>query len=136
MTAENTLQWMMDFYSDLFPTRQRCLDHLFCTIGNGYEWVNGELVCEDFLSKRYVMIEQIEQAKAWHEDLYEQHRKIELELAKKHPNHKPNPKYFHHWYPLCKEYSFLYNYPADIKPDWLKLLNECKELLIADGIEI
>ena len=52
MTAENTLQWMMDFYSDLFPTRQRGLDHLFCTIGNGYEWVNGELVCEDFLSKR------------------------------------------------------------------------------------
>lgn len=94
MTAENTLQWMMDFYSDLFPTRQRCLDHLFCTIGNGYEWVNGELVCEDFLSKRYVMVEQIERAKAWHEDLYEQHRKIELELAKKHPDHKPNPKYF------------------------------------------
>ena len=35
MTAENTLQWMMDFYPDLFPTRKHCLDHLFCVIGNG-----------------------------------------------------------------------------------------------------
>lgn len=136
MTAESTLQWMMDFYSDLFPTRQRCLDHLFCTIGNGYEWVNGELVCEDQLTKRYEMKEQIVRAKAWHEDLYKQREKVELELAERNPDYKPNPLYTHHWYPLCKEYSFLYNYPADIKPDWLKLLNECKEMLIADGIEI
>lgn len=136
MTAESTLQWMMDFYSDLFPTRQRCLDHLFCTIGNGYEWVNGELVCEDQLTKRYEMKEQIVRAKAWHEDLYKQREKVELELAERNPDYKPNPLYTHHWYPLCKEYSFLYNYPADIKPDWLKLLNECKEMLIADGIEV
>ena len=136
MTAENTLQWMMDFYSDLFPTRQRCLDHLFCTIGNGYEWVNGELVCEDFLSKRYVMVEQIKRAKAWHEDLYESHRKVELELAKKNPDYKPNLEFNHNCYALSIVYSFLYNYPHNIKPDWLLLLNECKELLIADGIEI
>lgn len=136
MTAESTLQWMMDFYSDLFPTRQRCLDHLFCTIGNGYEWVNGELVCEDQLTKRYEMKEQIVRVKAWHEDLYKQREKVELELAERNPDYKPNPLYTHHWYPLCKEYSFLYNYPYDIKPDWLKLLNECKEMLIADGIEI
>lgn len=136
MTAESTLQWMMDFYSDLFPTRQRCLDHLFCTIGNGYEWVNGELVCEDQLTKRYEMKEQIVRAKAWHEDLYKQREKVELELAERNPDYKPNPLYTHHWYPLCKEYSFLYNYPKNIKPDWLKLLNECKEMLIADGIEV
>lgn len=136
MTAENTLQWMMDFYSDLFPTRQSCLDHLFCVIGNGYEWVNGELVCEDHLSRRYEMKEEIIHAEAWHEDLYKTHEKMELELAKKIPNYKPNLKYSHHWYPLHKEYSFLYNYPPDIKPDWLKLLNECKAMLIADGIEI
>ena len=91
MTAESTLQWMMDFYSDLFPTRQRCLDHLFCTIGNGYEWVNGELVCEDQLTKRYEMKEQIVRAKAWHEDLYKQREKVELELAERNPDYKPNP---------------------------------------------
>lgn len=136
MTAENTLQWMMDFYSEIFPTRQRCLDHLFCTIGNGYEWVNGELVCNDYLSKRYVMKEHIVRAKSSHEDFYRDRQNIELELAKKNPDYKPNPRYFNHWYPLSKQYSYLYNYPPDIKPDWLKLLNECKEMLIADGIEI
>ena len=136
MTAENTLQWMMDFYSDLFPTRQLCLDHLFCTIGNGYEWVNGELICNDYLSQRYEMKENVVRAKAWHEDLYERHQKVELRLVKENPDYKPNSKFAHHWYPLSKEYSYLYNYPPDIKPDWLSLLNECKELLIADGIEI
>ncbi len=136
MTAENTLQWMMDFYPDIFPTRQQCLDHLFCTIGNGYKWINGELVYEDFLSKRYSMREKIERAEAWYEDLYKQRRRIELELAKKDPNYTPNPKYFNSWSSPSKKYSFLYNYPSDIKPDWAKILNECKEMLIADGIEI
>lgn len=136
MTAENTLQWMMDFDSDLFPTRQSCLDHLFCVIGNGYKWVNGELVSEDHLSERYVMMEQIVHAKSLYDETYEKRRNLELDLAKKIPGYQPNPKYIHHWYPLSKDYSFLYNYPPDIKPDWMNILNECKELLIADGIEI
>lgn len=46
MKAEETLQYMADFCSDIFPTRKHALDHLFCVIGNGYDWVNGELVCD------------------------------------------------------------------------------------------
>ena len=126
----------MDFYPDLFPTRQHCLNHLFCTVGNGYEWKDGELVCEDFLSKRYEMKEEIVYAKSWHENLFETRRRIELDLARLDKNYKPNPKYFHNWYPLYREYAYLYNYPSNIKPDWLKILNECKQMLIADGIEI
>ena len=44
MKAEETLQFMMDFQGDSFYSRQKCLDQLFCTIGNGYSWVDGELV--------------------------------------------------------------------------------------------
>ena len=44
MKAENTLQIMIDFYSDLFYTRQKCLDHLFCCISNCYKWKNEELI--------------------------------------------------------------------------------------------
>ena len=40
------------------------------------------------------------------------------------------------WYPLSKSYSYLYNYPEDIKPDWLAVIEECTQLLINDGIEI
>ena len=44
MNVELTIQKMFDDYPDLFITRQNCLDHLFCVIGNGYEWnKKGEL---------------------------------------------------------------------------------------------
>ena len=43
-----------------------------------------------------------------------------------------NPK----WYPLSKKYSYLYNYPDNIKPDWKALIEECKQMLIDDGIEV
>lgn len=45
-------------------------------------------------------------------------------------------KYQFHWYPLCKEYSKLYDYPEDIKADWKELLEECKKILCEDGIII
>ena len=47
MQFEITLQAMFDFYPTLFKDRSDCLNHLFCTIGNGYKWVNGELVSRD-----------------------------------------------------------------------------------------
>ena len=40
------------------------------------------------------------------------------------------------WYPLSKEYSYLYNYPDNIKPDWKALIEECKQILIDDGIDV
>ena len=45
-------------------------------------------------------------------------------------------EYDFEWYPLGKNYEKLYDYPDDIKSDWKELLEECKELLIADGIEV
>lgn len=44
MRAEDTLQFMMDFQGNLFYNRQKCLDQLFCTIGNGYSWVDANLL--------------------------------------------------------------------------------------------
>lgn len=44
MNVELTIQEMFDSYPTLFKERADCLDHLFLVIGNGYEWVNGELV--------------------------------------------------------------------------------------------
>lgn len=44
MNVELTIQDMFDEYPTLFKERADCLNHLFCAIGNGYEWVNGELV--------------------------------------------------------------------------------------------
>lgn len=132
MRAEDTLQFMMDFQGDEFYNRQKCLDHLFCTVGNGYDWVNGELVENtrdtDELLSRWKLVKPIEYAEPTEnvievgrirEDMYNRRN---LEVSK--------------WYPLSKEYSYLYNYPENIKPDWKALLEECKQMLIADGIDI
>lgn len=44
MNVELTIQKMFDDYPTLYKERADCLNHLFCTIGNGYDWQNGELV--------------------------------------------------------------------------------------------
>lgn len=44
MNVELTIQEMFDKYPILFKERADCLNHLFCVVGNGYEWSNGELV--------------------------------------------------------------------------------------------
>lgn len=114
MRPEDTMQFMMDFYPDIFPTRKHCLNHLFCVIGNGYEWINGELVDKDgTFERRYKIVEPITKAKPRDEDFYNNMLRLE-----------------------CKEYSKLYTYPENITYDWLKLLNECREMLIEDGIEV
>ena len=35
-----------------------------------------------------------------------------------------------------KEYAFLWNYPEDIKPDWLAEIEETKTLLREDGFDV
>ena len=37
---------------------------------------------------------------------------------------------------FCEKYAYLFNYPDDIKPDWLAALNECRTLLIEDGFNL
>lgn len=132
MRAEDTLQFMMDFQGGLFYNRQKCLDHLFCTVGNGYDWVNGELVedsmdTEELLS-RWKLISPIEHAEPT--DKVVMVGKMKEDMLKRRK--LDNPK----WYPLSKEYSYLYNYPDDIKPDWKAVLEECKQMLIDDGIDV
>ena len=132
MRAEDTLQFMMDFQSDLFYSRQKCLDHLFCTIGNGYDWVDGELVENSrdtkVLLSRWKLVKPIEHAEPT-KNVVEIGR-IQEDVWKRRGIEVPK------WSPLSKNYSYLYNYPDDIKPDWKALIEECKQMLIDDGIDV
>ena len=132
MRAEDTLQFMMDFQGNLFYNRQKCLDQLFCTIGNGYSWVDGELVEDSLDTKtllsRWKLVTPIERAEPTKSVI--EVGGIRESMFKR--RNLDNPK----WYPLSKEYSYLYNYPDDIKPDWKALIEECKQMLIDDGIEV
>ena len=51
MKLEETIQKMYDFYPSLFTERWQCLNHLFCVIGNGYRWENGELIGDPYKSE-------------------------------------------------------------------------------------
>ncbi len=136
MRAEDTLQFMADFYPSIFPTRKHCLNHLFCTIGNGYRWVKGELVDEDGkFEKRYSLVKPMEKAEFAHEqrwwDRYHLEQEMHEEMGK-----QINPNYFFEWSRASREYSYLYHYPKNIKPDWKALLEECRQMLKEDGVEI
>ena len=132
MRAEDTLQFMMDFQGSLFHSRQKCLDQLFCTIGNGYSWVDGELVEDSLDTKtllsRWKLVTPIERAEPTKSVI--EVGGIRESMFKR--RNLDNPK----WYPLSKKYSYLYNYPDNIKPDWKALIEECKQMLIDDGIDI
>lgn len=134
MRAEDTLQFMMDFQGNLFYDRQKCLDHLFCTVGNGYSWVDGELVEDshdtEVLLSRWKLATPIEHAEPT-ESVSELGR-IKEDILKRRNINVDDSK----WYPLSKEYSYLYNYPDDIKPDWKALIDECKQMLIDDGVDV
>ena len=134
MTLEQTIQCMLDFSGDMFRTRKHCLDHLFCTIGNGYEWINGELVSDDYKEQlERWSLGDIEKAVEISENI-EIWENIERPMYIKKAELSGNKYSF--WYPLSKDYSYLYNYPEDIKPDWLEGIKETLELLKKDGIEI
>jgi hypothetical protein len=53
MTFEVTIQTMYDAYPEFFKERADCLNHLFCTLGNGWEWKNGQLVSSDKEYKKF-----------------------------------------------------------------------------------
>lgn len=134
MRAENVLQMMMDFNPDMWWSRKCCLSYLFCTIGTGLKWVNGELDYSCDRSNRYVLKEDViraepsESTKRLHE--------IEVELKTRlYAMSNKEYKEFE-WYPISERYSYICNYPKDIKPDWLALINETKELLIKNGIDV
>ncbi len=136
MRAEDQLQYMADFHPELFPTRKHALNFLFCTVGNGYEWINGELINVDGeYEKRYKLRNAIEKAEFKEEENWDQIAHY-YQIKNKYEKYMIPHKYNFEWYPLAKKIAKLYNYPDDIKSDWKELLEECKELLIADGIEV
>lgn len=47
MKFEETIQYLFDNYPSIYQERWEVLNQLFCVIGNGYEWKNGELVYYD-----------------------------------------------------------------------------------------
>ena len=136
MRAEDTLQFMADFYPSVFPTRKHCLNHLFCAIGNGYRWVKGELVEDDDKKyNRYRLVKPVRKAEFEDERDWWVRYRFELEMHEE-TGKRINPDYFFEWSQPSREYSYIYHYPKNIRPDWKALLEECRQMLKEDGVEI
>lgn len=56
MRLEETIQFLYDQYPGLFSSRKEALDQLFCSIGNGYDWDNGQLVASEDIPADLVLI--------------------------------------------------------------------------------
>lgn len=126
MRAEDTLQFMADFYPSIFPTRKHCLNHLFCTIGNGYRWVKGELVeGDDKKYNRYRLVKPVRKAEFEDERDWWVRYRFELEMHEE-TGKRINPDYFFEWSQPSREYSYIYHFPKNIRPDWKALLEECR----------
>lgn len=161
MKPERTLQKMYDKYPKLFPVRQQALDHLFCVVGNGCSWYKGEVVLDEELFiwdneiERFIIDpdykideepdiistpskteeEYIKDMEAWHMLLATMRHRHNPETSIEE-HYKELEHNFNKWYPLSKEYSLICTVPDDVTPEWKALVEECKELLRKDGIEI
>ena len=143
MTVETTVQEMFDRYPLMYSTREECFDHLFCTIGNGYEWKWGQLVYRDRGSPGY----DEEYERRLNEDDYVRKRRGRARQSKKNIEAKrKHDSLFvragilksvdaHSWYPLSRRYSRLFTIPDDVKDDWKAAVEECKRMLEKDGID-
>lgn len=128
MTLEQTIQHMFNKYPDLYQTRKDCLNHLFCVIGNGYEWFNGQLVNRENCKIRVDTGEII--------SVDEPIVKLKGNNVAKQTElsylYKSIYKYSSwEWYPTC-EYSKINTYPDNIQEDWLLGIAETMVLILGD----
>lgn len=129
-------------YPSLFQIREQVLNHLYCVLGNGYEWWDGRLreTCED---EKHEVVEKMliegapeEDIRAWvkakDDDRMEENLKELEEICRRHgiPWEPSPPLHMHplRIYPLC-DLSTIMNLPDHIRPDWLAGAEEVVRLI-------
>lgn len=124
MKLEEEIQYLYDNHPHFFQTRKDCLNHLFCVVGHGYQWVNGQLVsignCKinvdtgEIMSINEPKIELKGDNKAKQTILYDR-------------------KYYKHfsdqWHPVC-EYSAIKTHSDDIQEDWQRGITETITMIL------
>lgn len=95
MKFNDALYVSMAAYSCIHPNRARALDHFFCVIGNGYDWVNGQLIDYEEtqhpkLSPKQRINRIFKQRKKRHEIEEKERAAMEARIAKE--ERKPDPE--------------------------------------------
>lgn len=143
MRAEDSIQLVLDFMGDTLPTRKHALNYMFLVVGNGFRWENGELTNpHSDVYNRYIPVGNVQHAKGRTEDQwYDAHATFKKLIEKgAFTNTMDDFRYNFRW--CLKEDNLPYSncllmtYPKDIKPDWLKVINEIKDSLKEEGIYV
>jgi len=133
MTLEDTIAKSIKKYPSLFKdvnwkkSRIKVIDHLFLTIGNGFEWYDGYLA-EKSKKHKYGEIKfKWRPTQKWFDtklfDKYGWDKAI-IDIIKKNPQMadlleiESASLYLATPYPVC-EYSRAMNVPDNVRPDWL-----------------
>lgn len=153
MNLDKTILTSILYYPTISPTREAILSNLFFTVGNGYHWVDGELICDEDSGLEGVdpVQNQIEWARSCAENYgLDVERHIERWLSKvvpiietaddrvragfEHKFQRPfedieYPMDSSHIYQICN-YSHIHRVPDDVKDDWLLGALEAIELVL------
>lgn len=138
-SVEQVFQSNFDNWADLYPNRVAMIDQMFFVIGNGYSWLDGNLVStspDSHLEKPsasiYDTMEEEDYVPIDADDMY---RAYFAEMLKpiREKQKKAKDMYWntgtYAFYPVSQEYSNICCVPDDVKPEWLQVAYEASLLL-------
>ncbi len=143
-SLEQVFQNSWDHWPTLYPKGKRLpvIDHIFFTIGGGYNWVDGAIICtnpQDYLEnakrrKNEGIEEALEAADELRQMIREQKMAQGEELeywdyTREEQNNMHWDQDVYSFYPASEDYSNVCLVPDDVKPEWLKLSYEAALLL-------
>lgn len=145
-TVKDTVLRMMTEYPSLFPTKSDCYNHLFIVIGNGYDWVDGELVDDsNYVDNTFKLEEDEDEVVKEEADRYAKmglpEDRLQAVIDRARLDFRLNKMriqfaldnidlimqdnvFFQKPYPYSTNYSRVNNYPDDIKADWKEAIDE------------
>lgn len=118
MNVKDTVRDCLYNYPRIFKNKWDIYHHLFAVNGNGYEWVNGQLVDDYYEDEDDEDKEYIPQESTVPDDWDSNGRENDFTPAKDKI------------YPLC-QYAKMLDIPDDIQPDWKEAVKEFYDSLMA-----
>lgn len=129
--VETTVREGILRYPGLFSSRVDVLHFIFCVLGNGYEWENGEVVAQDKTTKAWTAeVERADESNAW---IYTRPKKFHVELLANLEKYIVKQQEIvdnvdalaAEWGDLDggvvytqSDHALLMNIPEDVTPDW------------------
>lgn len=147
MKLEQTIQMMFDEHPSLFQHRWEALVYMFLYTGTGYDWVDGELV--DFYGSGKFSGILSEDGKAVQrkkddilDSVMKSYREMGMDeelIASMMERVKNNTSDRHKETPALSDMLIfggcpLYDYPENVKPDWVAGMEEARQILVKAGV--